>query len=153
MPFDIFLIEHLVRKVNVAEVIEIYCRHCWKTHVRIRDCSDDLYHLKNLFVGSPHFFDISTRILILVTSATFLVDSCNSRRRKNPSYVRQSCQITMFVWRCLCIFYFDFKNPLQQAVVNILYSFLVQVSSSTIPTEVRRLYERCNNAAQEASVT
>ena len=35
----------------------------------------------------------------------------------------------------------------------MLYSFLAQLSSSTIPAEVRQLYERCNNGAQEATVT
>ena len=50
-------------------------------------------------------------------------------------------------------FYFDFGNPLKQAVINMLYSFLTQLSSSMIPTEVRQLYERCNNGGQEANIT
>ena len=50
-------------------------------------------------------------------------------------------------------FYFDFNNPLKQAVVNMLYSFLAQLSSSAIPSEVRQLYDRCGNGTQEATVT
>jgi len=39
-------------------------------------------------------------------------------------------------------------------VVNMLYSFLAQLSSSTIPIEVRQLYERCNNTpgARDATI-
>lgn len=50
-------------------------------------------------------------------------------------------------------FYFDFSNPQKQVVINMLYSFLAQLSSSTTPAEVRQLYERCNNGKQEATVT
>ena len=50
-------------------------------------------------------------------------------------------------------YYFDFSNPLKGAVVNMLYSFLAQLSSSAVHTEVRRLYERCNNGGQEATNT
>jgi hypothetical protein len=49
-------------------------------------------------------------------------------------------------------FYFDFSNPQKQIVINMLYSFLAQLSSSTIPAEVRQLYERCNNGAHEAMI-
>src|SRR5271169_1937868 len=50
-------------------------------------------------------------------------------------------------------FYFDFNDPLKQNVVNMLYSFLAQLSSSSIPAEVKQLYERCNNGTREATVT
>lgn len=49
-------------------------------------------------------------------------------------------------------FYFDFNNSLKQVVINMLYSFLFQLSSSAIPAEVLQLYERCNNGTQEATV-
>ena len=50
-------------------------------------------------------------------------------------------------------YYFDFNNPLKGEVVNMLYSFLVQLSSSTVHTEVRRIYERCNNGVQDATTS
>src|SRR5271169_1679098 len=50
-------------------------------------------------------------------------------------------------------FYFDFSNPLKREVINMLYSFLAQLSSSKIHPEVKQLYERCNNGTQEATVS
>jgi NACHT domain len=50
-------------------------------------------------------------------------------------------------------FYFDFNNSRQQVSINMLYSFLVQLSASAVSIEVRQLYERCNHGTQEATVT
>ena len=50
-------------------------------------------------------------------------------------------------------FYFDFSNPLKREFINMLYSFLAQLSSSKIHPEVKQLYERCNNGTREATVS
>ena len=53
-----------------------------------------------------------------------------------------------------CIyFYFDFTDPQKQLTLNMLYSFLSQLSTGTIPAEVRQLYENCSNSTREATVT
>ena len=53
---------------------------------------------------------------------------------------------------CL-FFYFDFSDKQKQTVINMLYSFVAQLSTSTISPEVRRLYEQCCNGTQEATVS
>jgi hypothetical protein len=49
-------------------------------------------------------------------------------------------------------FYFDFSNPLKREVINMLYSFLAQLSLFTIHSEIKQLYERCSNGVQAATV-
>jgi len=41
-------------------------------------------------------------------------------------------------------FYFDFNDSQKQDAINMLYSFLAQLSSSEIPNDVKQLYKRCN---------
>jgi len=49
-------------------------------------------------------------------------------------------------------FYFDFSNPQKQAVINMLYCLLGQLSFSAVPPEVKQLYQRCNKGTQEATI-
>jgi hypothetical protein len=49
-------------------------------------------------------------------------------------------------------FYFDFSNQQKQTVVNMLYSFLAQLSTRAAPPEVTKLYEHCNKGTQEATI-
>ena len=52
-----------------------------------------------------------------------------------------------------CVYYyFDFSNPQKQKVVNLLCSFLAQLSSSSIPLEVHRLYENCNHGNRDPTM-
>jgi NACHT domain len=50
-------------------------------------------------------------------------------------------------------FYFDFSDSAKQKVINMLYSFLSQLSINHIPSDVRKLYEVCGDGAREATVT
>jgi ankyrin repeat domain-containing protein 50 len=50
-------------------------------------------------------------------------------------------------------FYFDFSNPQKQKVVNMLYSLLAQLSTSSVPSEVQQLYESCGHGTHEATAT
>jgi hypothetical protein len=52
----------------------------------------------------------------------------------------------------LC-FYFDFRDPQKQSVVNMLYSLLAQLSENKVPAEVQRLYESCAHGNRDASVS
>ena len=49
-------------------------------------------------------------------------------------------------------FYFDFSNAQKQSVINMLYSLLAQLSASTVPPEVKQLYQHCNKGTQEATI-
>jgi NACHT domain len=50
-------------------------------------------------------------------------------------------------------FYFDFSNPQKQNVANMLYSFLAQLSTSSVPPEVQQLYESTGHGTREATIT
>jgi Cdc6-like AAA superfamily ATPase len=50
-------------------------------------------------------------------------------------------------------YYFDFSNPMKQNVTNMLYSLLAQLSTISVPTEVRHLYEISGQGTREATVT
>src|SRR2546423_8777027 len=54
--------------------------------------------------------------------------------------------------RCV-YFYFDFSDPAKKNVVNMLYSFLAQLSIQEIHADVRRLYEACGRGNLGATVT
>jgi hypothetical protein len=49
-------------------------------------------------------------------------------------------------------FYFDFSNLGKQNVINMLYSFLAQLSATKVLSEVRHLYELCAHGTREAIV-
>jgi hypothetical protein len=49
-------------------------------------------------------------------------------------------------------FYFDFSDPQKQTLINMLYTLLAQLSSSTVPPEVVQLYERCSKGTQAPSI-
>ena len=49
-------------------------------------------------------------------------------------------------------FYLDFNDVQKQKVVNMLYSFLAQLSTTDVPPEVRRLYEACGYGTRDATV-
>ena len=52
-----------------------------------------------------------------------------------------------------CVYYyFDFSNPQKQKVFNLLSSFLAQLSNSSIPLEVHRLYENCNHGNRDPTM-
>ena len=53
--------------------------------------------------------------------------------------------------RCI-YFYFDFSDPSKQKVVNMLYSFLSQLSIEHIHSDIRQLYESCGKGTREASI-
>jgi hypothetical protein len=50
-------------------------------------------------------------------------------------------------------FYFDFSDLQKQSVVNMLYSFLAQLSTGEIPLEIQQLYEFCFHGTRDATVT
>jgi ankyrin repeat domain-containing protein 50 len=50
-------------------------------------------------------------------------------------------------------FYFDFRDPQKQSVVNMLYSLLAQLSETKVPEEVQRLYKSCAHGNRDASVS
>ena len=50
-------------------------------------------------------------------------------------------------------FYFDFRDPQKQSVVNMLYSLLAQLSENKVPEEVQRLYESCAHGNRDAPVS
>jgi hypothetical protein len=52
----------------------------------------------------------------------------------------------------LC-FYFDFRDPQKQSVVNMLCSLLAQISEHKVPEEIRRLYESCAYGNRDASMS
>ena len=49
-------------------------------------------------------------------------------------------------------FYFDFSNPQKQILTNMLYSFLAQLSASSVPAEVQHLYESSGHGTRDATV-
>jgi hypothetical protein len=49
-------------------------------------------------------------------------------------------------------FYFDFSNAQKQPVINMLSSLLAQLSASTVPPEVKQLYQHCHKGTQEATI-
>ena len=49
-------------------------------------------------------------------------------------------------------FYFDFSDVQKQKVINMLYSFLGQLSITGVLSEVQRLYEVCGHGTRDATV-
>ena len=49
-------------------------------------------------------------------------------------------------------FYFDFSDFQKQNVNNMLYSFLAQLSATSVPSEIRHLYDICGRGTREATI-
>jgi Cdc6-like AAA superfamily ATPase len=50
-------------------------------------------------------------------------------------------------------YYFDFSDMQKQKAVNMLYSFLAQLSATAVPSEVQLLFQQCGHGTHEVTVT